>query len=145
MAIGSQVSTGAKLELKFGATVVAYANNVTYTVNHNHQPIETLNDHTVNEYAELGVTVEFTASMFRVNKKAAVSLGLMPKIADFLKQPELVATLKDKVQDSVLLTVNGLKCTARTGTVDARGVFTEQLTFVGRLASDEEGITGVLS
>ena len=137
--IGSQVSTGAKLILSIKDKAVAYASNVTYTINHNVQPIEILSLEYVKEHAELGVTVEFTASMFRVNEQAAVSIGIMPRISDFLKQQELVATIKDKIQDTVILTVTGLKCTSRAGTVGARDVATETLTFVGRLAYDEAG------
>jgi len=144
MAIGSQVSSGAKLEMAVGGNVVAYANNASYTVNHNHQPIERFGEVEVNEHAELGVTVEFTASMFRVDQQAAISLGMQPRIADFLKQPELTVTLKDKTKDSVLLTVNGVKLQSRSGTVDARGVWTETLTFVGRIVFDETGQQGVL-
>ena len=144
MAIGSQVSTGAKLELKIGGVTVAYANNASFTLNHNLAPIEVFNEHTVNEHAELGVTVEFSASMFRVNKKAAVALGIMPRIADFLKQPELTAVIKDKVQNSVLVTITGIKITSRSGPVDARGTFTETLNMVGRVMFDEEGQAGVL-
>jgi len=144
MAIGSQTSTGAKLELAIAGVVVAYANNATYTTNHNMQPIERFGEVEVNEHAELGITVEFSASMFRVAEQAAVSLGLQPRIADFLKQPELTATLKDKEQDSVLLTINGVKLQSRSGTVDARGVFTETLNFVGRIVFDEAGQAGVL-
>jgi len=36
MAIGSQVSTGCKLELSIGGVVVAYASNVSYNLQHNH-------------------------------------------------------------------------------------------------------------
>lgn len=144
MANGSQVSTGAKLELQIGGVVVAYASNASYTVNHNLAPIETFNDHTVKEHAELGVTVDFTASMFRVNTKAAVSLGIMPRIQDFLKQPELTAVIKDKTQDSVMLTVNGIKVISRSGTVDARGTWSETLNMVGKVVYDEAGEAGVL-
>jgi hypothetical protein len=140
MAIGSQVSTGAKLELKIGGVTVAYANQCSYTVNHNMQPIETFNEHTINELAELGVTCEFSASYFRVNRKAAISLGLMPKIANFLTQPELTMLIKDKISDAVLVTITGAKCTSRSGSVDARGVFTESLSFQGRVMNDEEGL-----
>jgi len=144
MAIGSQVSTGAKLELKIGGVIVAYANNATYTENHNMQPIERFGEVEVNEHAELGVTVEFSAAMFRVNTKAAVSLGISPRIQDFLKQPELTATLKDKLQDAVLVNINGIKLSSRSGSVDARGVWTETLNFVGRIIFDEAGQAGVL-
>lgn len=139
MAIGSQVSTGCKMELSIGGVVVAYASNASYNINHNHQAIELLGEVTVNEHAELGITVDMSASMFRVDQKAAVSLGIQPKINDFLSQPELVITLRDKVKDSVLVTATGIKLSGRSGSVDARGTFTETLNFVGRVIFDEAG------
>ena len=137
--IGSQVSTGAKLILSINDKQVAYANNVTYTTNHNVQPVEVMGEEIVIEHAELGITVEFTASMFRVSQKAAISLGLMPKLSAFLTQPELVATIYDKVQDKTIMVITGLKCTSRAGTAGARDVANETLTFVGRRSYDEEG------
>jgi len=77
--------------------------------------------------------------MFRVNQQATISLGIMPKITKFLEQPELVCTIRDKTKSSVLVTITNIKCTGRSGSVDARGAFTEQLTFVGRVMFDEAG------
>jgi len=144
MANGSQVSTGAKLELKVGGVVVAYANNATYTINHNMQPIERFGEPEVNEHAELGVTVEFSAAMFRVNAKAAVSLGMSPRLEEFLTQPELTASIKDKLAGTggvVFVNITGIKLASRSGSVDARGVWTETLNFVGRIFNDEAGLT----
>jgi hypothetical protein len=137
MAMGSQVSTGAKLELNIGGVAVAYASHCNYTLNYNHQPIEVFNETTVNEYAELGITVEFSAAYFRVAKQAAFSLGLMPTIADFLSQPTLVMFIKDSVSGAKLVKVKGVKCISRAGSVDARGIFSETLNFVGTYFTDE--------
>lgn len=139
MANGSQVSTGCKLELSIGGVVVAYASDVSYNIQHNHQPIELLGETTVNEHAELGITCDFTATMFRVAKKAAIALGIMPKISTFLTQPELVCTIYDKTKSEVLVTLVGVKCTGRNSSVNARGAMTEQLSFVAKVMFDEEG------
>jgi len=139
MAIGSQVSSGAKLTLTIGGAVVAYASNCNYTLNYNHQPIEVFGETTVNEYTELGITVEFSAAYFRVNKQAAMSLGIMPKISAFLQTPELVMTIQDSVSGATLANVSGVKVISRAGSVDARGVFSETLNMVGRYFTDESG------
>lgn len=134
----SQVQTGAKLALKINGQLIAYATNVTYTINHNHQPIETFGQPAVTEYAELGVTCEFTASHFRVATKAALQLGLQPTIANFLSQPTLTMTITD-MNNVTLVQGSGIKMTSRQGTVDARGVFTESLSFVSQVIGDETG------
>ena len=129
---GSNVFTGAKLEMTVGGTVVAYANNATFTLNHNHQPIEVFGKPQVDEYAELGTTVEFSASQFRIAKTGAVQQGLMPTLQSFLNQPSLQVVIKEAGQDGrTLVTVTNVKCTSRSMTVDARGVMTETLNFVG--------------
>jgi hypothetical protein len=84
------------------------------------------------------MTVDFTCTTFRVFEKSAVSLHFQPVLKELLLQPELVVTILDE-QNRTLLSVSGVKLTGRSGTVDARGVWTETLTFVGRLAHDEFG------
>lgn len=143
----SQVQTGAKLTLSINNIVVAYASQVSYQYNLNLQEIRTIDTNEVTEHAELHTTVTFTCSAFRVAYKTAIANGWMPKIASFLQQPTLTATIfSDFVQTSptaknittaTLITVTGLKCTGRSGSVNARGVWEEQLTFVGKVLYDE--------
>ena len=108
----------------------------TYTINV--ETIQGVDQLTIDEHAEVGTSVSFTASMFRVAFKAAVTNGWQPKLNVLLQQPELVAVIKDKISGVVLFQLSGLKMTSRSGSVDARGVFTETLTFVGRIFEDEE-------
>ncbi|CAK0749595.1 conserved hypothetical protein [Azospirillaceae bacterium] len=136
--VGSQVATGAKLELRIGTIPVAYASQCSYTYNINVETIQGVDQLTVDEHAEVGTTVTFTASMFRVAFKAAVTNGWQPKLKVLLQQPELVAIIKDKISGVVLAQISGLKLTSRSGTVAARGTFTETLTFVGKIFEDEE-------
>jgi len=133
----SEVSTGAKLELRIGTVPIAYANNVQYNLEIVTEAIQGIDEIKIDEYAEVGTRVTFTASMFRVAFKAAFSLGIQPKIENLLRQPELTAQIKDKTQGVVLLKMNGLKLVGRSGTVNARGIWTETLSFVARRMFDE--------
>lgn len=135
----SQTITGARAVFTINNTKVAFASDCNYTWNHNVQPVEVLDQLTVAEHAEIGMTIDFSCTQFRVARKSAVSLGFQPKLNDLLNQPELVVTISDRVSGEVLLTVSGVKLTSRSGTVNARGVWTETLNFVGREAHDEEG------
>jgi len=134
----SQVATGAKLELRIGTVIVVYANNATYSYQIEVERIKVVDEETVSEFAEIGTTVEFTASMFRVAFEAAITNGWMPKLEKLLQQPELTATIKDKISGATLLNITGVKCVGRSGSIDARGVWVETLNFVGRVFRDEE-------
>ena len=74
---GSKVTTGAKLELRIGTIVVAYATNVQYTWDYEVQAIKGIDDLTVREHAETGAIVSFSASMFRVAHTSAVKNGIV--------------------------------------------------------------------
>jgi len=134
----SQVATGAKLELRIGLVTVAYANQCTYNYQTNVEVIQGIDNIQVDEHAEVGTTVSFQCSMFRVAFKSAITNGWQPKLDKLLQQPELVAIIKDKVSGVVLFQIDGVKMTGRSGSVDARGVFVETLQFVGRRFFDEE-------
>jgi hypothetical protein len=139
----SKVYTGAKAYFSIitpdGAINIAYASNCSYNWNHNLQPVELIGKEYVEEHSELGMTVDFTCTNFRVYNRSAIALGLQPKLQSLLAQPELVVVIKDKVTNDTLLRIDGVKMTSRSGTVDARGAWTETLSFVGRQASDEAG------
>ena len=94
---GSKVATGAKLELRIGSVVAAYANSASYNYTVNVETIQTVDNLVPDEHAENSTTVNFTASMFRVAFQAAVTNGWQPKLDQILQQPELVAVIKDKV------------------------------------------------
>lgn len=133
----SQTATGAKLELTIGLVLVAYASNCSYSFTTSVEAIQGIDNLVVDEHAETGITVNFTASMFRVAHTAAVENGWQPKLEVLLQQPELVATVKDKISGATLLQLTGLKLVGRTGSVDARGVFVETLNFVAKRFYDE--------
>ena len=139
MADPSRTSTGARLELRVGNIIVAYANNVTYSKTHDVESIKGIDDLVVKEHAELGSTVTFSASMFRIAHESVTRLGIMPRLNDLLKQPELSVLIRDNTNNTVMLQVFGVKCTGISGNVDARGVWVESLNFVGRELVDEEG------
>lgn len=122
------------------AKTIAYASNCSYTLNHNLQPVEAIGDPKVKEHAELGITVDFTCTMFRIYSQGAVELGIQPKLANILSHPNLVVTISTKDAndaEQTLVKVERVRLTGRSGTVDARGVWTETLTFVGRKFVDE--------
>lgn len=135
----SKTLTGARSIFKIGGNKIAYASDCSYTINHDHQPIEVLDRIDVVEHAEIGYNVNFSCSTFRVAEKSATNLGIQPFLEDILTQPELTAEIIDKITGKTVLRITGVKFTSRSGQVGARSVGSETWSFVGLRASDEAG------
>jgi hypothetical protein len=135
----SVTSSGARVVFRVNGTKVAFAQAMNYSVAHAHQPVDVLDQLEPVEYAETGYTVNFSVTMFRVANQSAVSLGLRPKLADILTQPELTAELIDRVNGATLALLTRVKCTQEDLNIDARSLGQITLSFVAIKQSDEAG------
>lgn len=135
----SLTSTGARVVFRVDGTKVAFANALSYTVAHAHQPVDVLDQLEPAEYAETGYTVNFTSTLFRVSNQDAISLGLRPKLQDILTQPELTAELIDRITGVTLFLIERVKCTQEDLSIDARNLGQITLSFVGIKQSTEAG------
>lgn len=135
----SQTSTGARVVFRVNGQKIAFANALNYTVSHAHQPVDVLDQLEPVEYAETGYTVNFSATMFRVAFKDAITLGLRPKLQDILIQPELTAELIDRITGSTIMLIERVKCTQEDFSIDSRGLGQLTLAFVGIKMTNEAG------
>lgn len=135
----SQTSTGARVVFRINGQKVAFAQALSYSVAHAHQPVDVLDQLEPAEYAETGYTVNFNVTMFRVANQSAIALGLRPKLQDILTQPELTAELIDRVNGSTLMLLERVKCTQEDLNIDARALGQVTLSFVAIKMSDEAG------
>lgn len=133
----SQAVSGARAVFSINNTNMAIASNCTYEWKHEVHPIEVVDELEIAEHAETGVRIEFTCDTFRVFGKSVTNDGIQPKLQNILTQPELTATIRDKVTGGILLALTRVKFTGRNGRVNARGVWTETLTFSAIRATDE--------
>ena len=134
----SQTSTGARVVFRVGGQKIAFANAISYSVQHAHQPVDVLDQLEPKEYAEVGYTVSFSATMFRVSGSSAMALGLRPSLQNILTQPELTAELVDSITGATLMLISRVKCTQDDMSIDARGIGQVTLQFVG-IRQDDEG------
>lgn len=132
----TQTSTGARVKFFVNDAPVAFANAVTYTVTHVHQPVDVLDQLAPAEYAETGYTVSFTATLFRVPGRPTTG-ALRPKFENILRQPELKAQLIDQITGEVIFTIERVKCTQEDFNIDARNLGQQTLSFVGIVQRDE--------
>lgn len=135
----SNVMTGAKAIFRINGTQIAYASNVSYNENIQLEPVNVLDELSVKEHAEVGYTVDMQCQSFRVQNQSVKQLGIMPRLSAILTNGEMTAEVIDKVTNTVLLLMEGVKIQTRQTTVDARGLMTETWQFVGKQAQDEAG------
>lgn len=133
----TRTASGARVVFKINNSPVLFANAVSYTVEHNLEPLHCLDQLEPAEHYETQYTVKFTAQMFRVPTLSAASQGIIPSLQNILIRPELTATLLDKVTMLPLFTIQRIKCSSEAFEVSARDLATSTLTFVGiSLVSD---------
>jgi len=135
----SRVMTGARAIFRINGTKVALASQCTYNEAIQLEPVNVLDQLEVEEYAEVGYTVDLQCQAFRVQNQSVKQLGIMPKLNAILTSGEMTAEIIDRVTNSVILLMEGVKMESRQSTVDARGVMTETWTFRGIKSSDEAG------
>jgi len=135
----SRVMTGARAIFSVDGNKVAYASNVSFNENIQLEPVNVLDHLEVLEHAEVGYTVDFQCTNFRIPFSSVKKLGIMSKFSQILTQGELAVDLIDRNSGAVILLMTGVKLQARQSQMDARGIMTETWSFVGRKAEDEEG------
>lgn len=133
------VPSGSRIAFKVNSVKVAFANSVSYDIAYSVVPITVLDQPDVVEHVETGYDVSFSATKFRVADQSLTQLGIQPKLADILTRSELTAEIYDRITGKSLLKLTGVKLTGTSGSVNARDVFNETLTFVARKAIDEGG------
>lgn len=133
----SQTVSGARVVFKLSGQKVAWATSVSYTITHEHLPVNVLDMLEPVEYSETAYYVTFSASGFRVPTYSVIGEGFQPKLSNILTQPELTAEITDKISGTTVLTVHRVKMIERSGAVGARDLATESYNFVGITAGDE--------
>lgn len=140
--MATATSTGARVIFKVNGSEVLFANALNYTVAHAHQPVDIMGQPEPAEYAETGYTVNFTATLFRVNTRGAIAQGLRPRLEDLMRQPEITATMVDKVDNSTIHQISRVKCTQEDFNVDARNLSQLVLSFVGIKMTESDSTAG---
>lgn len=126
-----KVISGARVIFRINNAKVAYASNVSYNETINVEDINVLDNIAPVELAETGYIVDFTCTSFITQDDTIKTLGIMPQFENILTAGVLSADIADSVSGKAKLLLTGVKCLGRSGTVDARGVYTETWNFRG--------------
>lgn len=135
----STVTTGARVVFRINGAKVAFANAITYSLSHQLQPVDVLDQPEPAEYAETGYTVSFTSTQFRVPGQSPRGLGLVPRLRELLTQPELTAELVDRITGQTIFLIERVKANQEDFNTDARSLAQLTISFLGIKLSDEAG------
>ena len=127
----SKSISGARVVFKINSTKVLYADSLSYTITHGHDAIAVLDQLEPVEFAEKEYRVQFACTMFRTPNLSTMDQGLIPKMENFLAQPELTAELIDKVTNDTIMLIERVKCVEESFNIGAREVGKLTLNFVG--------------
>jgi len=132
----SKVFTGSKAALKLNGVKVAYVGSISISEENTLTDIDVLDQIETAEHAETAHKVSFTCTIFKIDGNSTRQLGLRAEnIKDILTQPELTMEIYNSVDDRVEYTISGVKFEGGSGSVDARGVWSGQWNFKGRVGS----------
>tara|TARA_Y100000114_G_C11649320_1_gene273342 strand:- start:79 stop:516 length:438 start_codon:yes stop_codon:yes gene_type:complete len=142
MALAGRTITGARCKLLIRGVEVGFATGISISENIQQQPIDILGEIDSVEIEPTGRSVSMTANLVRIKGETVQSLGIWPKVdggtVEAVNFPAMDALILDSVDDStVLYKVEGLKCQSRSLNVDARGVFSLNVSFIGLRMFDE--------
>jgi hypothetical protein len=143
-----RVLTGARARFSIGGVKVGYARNVNITEEITMEPIETLDNVEVEEWAPTGYRVTFTASQFRIVGETIKSRGWFPVSGDntekhlenILAIGDLSATIEDTKTSNTIATIEQVKIQSHNYTIDARGIVGEDVTFNAIRVKDESEV-----
>lgn len=130
----SKVLTGSKAALKINGVKIGFVGGVNIDETNELTDIDVLDQLEVAEHAETAHKVGFSCSVFKIDGNATTQLGISPtNLREIMTQPELTMELYNSVDDRVEYTISGVKWGGGSGSVDARGVFSGNWTFKGRI------------
>ena len=143
MAGRGNVFSGARARLLIDGVKVMYSTNVSYSEEHQHDPVEVLDQFDVAEFVPVAYRVTFSAQMVRVLTnpiKLRDGVVILPTLENILTQPEMTATVEDPTSGTVVGNIERVKATRYTQNIGARGIVLNDVEFVAIRIRDESEI-----
>lgn len=137
--------SGARARLSISNVAIGYATNVTVNENYNYEPVNVLNLLEVREYVPVAYICNMTTGMVRIpgspmKKFGSQNLEVFSLYSNVLTNGILDAQIEDKITNYILAKLSGLKAENKSTTFPARGLVTEDVTFVAIRMKDESEI-----
>jgi hypothetical protein len=132
-----QAFSGARARFKIDGVVVGFAGGVSGSESIDYEPVDVLDLLEVREYVPVAYRATLNAQIFRVVGKSLKALGIFPTEENILTSGDLTATIEDRLTGNTTAQFEACKCQEHSFDVTARGIVSENVTFVTIRLRDE--------
>lgn len=133
----SQVFSGARSRFKIDGSVVGFASGVSGSESVDLEPVDVLDLLEVREYVPVAYRATLSAQLFRLIGKSLKQQGVFPTEENILTSGDLTCTIEDKLTGETMAQFEGCKAQEHSFDITARGIVSENVTFVTIRLRDE--------
>ena len=135
--MAANVFSGARARFKIDGVPVGFAAGVSGSESIDYEPVDVLDLLEVREFVPVAYRATLSAQVFRVIGKSLKALGIFPKEDNILTSGDLTCTIEDKLTGETMAQFEQCKAQEHTFDVTARGIVSENVTFVTIRMKDE--------
>lgn len=133
----SHVFTGARARFKVDGIIVGFAGGVSGSESIDYEPVDVLDMLEVREFVPVAYRATLNATVFRVIGASLKAAGIFPTLENILTTGDLTCTVEDKVTGNTMAQFEKCKAQEHSFDVTARGLTSENVTFVTVKLRDE--------
>jgi hypothetical protein len=133
-----QVFSGPRARFKIQGQTVGYAGGVSGEETIDYEPVDVLDLLEVKEHVPVAYKCSLSAQMFRVIGKSLKSRGIFPILSKVLNSVAMTAAIEDaEITGKTIALFTGVRTAGHTFETTARGLVSENVTFVAIRVNDE--------
>jgi len=133
----SKTFSGARAIFLIQHVPVAFAGGVSGEEMIDYEPVDVLNLLEVREFVPVAYRTSLNAQVFRVVGTSLKQLGILPHQDDIITSGDLEASIQDHVTRETIQLFQGVRCAGHSFDITARGIVSENVTFVAIRTLDE--------
>jgi len=138
--MATRTFSGARARFKINGEKMAYAGGVSGEESIDYEPVDVLDLLEVLEFVPVAYRTNMNANVFRVVGQSLKNLGIFPLETNILTTGDLEASIEDSVTGRVVALFQGVKAQAKSFDLAARGIVTENISFVAIRVLDESQV-----
>lgn len=138
--MASNTFSGARAVFLINSVPVAFAGGVSGEETIDYEPVDVLALLEVREHVPVAYRTSLNAQVFRVIGQSLKQLGILPVQDEIIESGDLEAAIQDTVTRNTMALFQGVRCSGHSWDVTARGIVSENVTFVAIRVLDESEI-----
>lgn len=135
--MAAQVFSGARSRFKIDGAIVGFAGGVSGSESIDYEPVDVLNLLEVKEFVPVAYRATLSAQIFRLVGNSLKAQGIFPTEENILTSGDLTCTIEDRLTGNTIAQFEECKAQEHTFDITARGIVSENVTFVTIRLRDE--------